>query len=164
VSNDEPQVLMSRVPLNWLGKLAGLSIEFMHACRKDTVLRSPVQVAQRFQHWREGRKRGEHIPSALWAAAVSVAKQHGLHRIAHELRVDYDGLKRRVEHPGGAMPRGELDTQFVELFAPAAPAAAAGLRECVVELENARGSKMRVELNGNGLAGLAGLCGAFWSA
>jgi hypothetical protein len=39
-----------------------------------------------------------------------------------------------------------------------------GPRECVVEVENARGAKMRVELNGAGLAGLAGLCSVFWSA
>jgi hypothetical protein len=35
----------------------------------------------------------------------------------------------------------------------------------VVELDNARGAKMRVELDGNGLAaGLSVLCSAFWSA
>ena len=87
----------------------------------------------RFKRWRESRQRGEHIPPALWAAAVAVAKEHGLHRIAHELRVDYDGLKRRLERAGGAASSGMLDTRFVEL-------------------------------SGNGLAGLAGLCGAFWSA
>jgi hypothetical protein len=91
-----------------------------------------------------------------------MAKEHGLHRIAHELRVDHYGLKRRLERAGGVARGGRLDTQFVDLFA--APAAtAAGMRECVVELENARGAKMRVELNDNGLAGLAGLCSAFWS-
>ena len=117
------------------------------------------QVAERFRHWRETRARGEHIPPALWAAAVGMAREHGLHRIAHELRIDHDGLKRRMER-AGTVARG---TQFVELFA--APAAAgAGVRECVVELENARGAKMRVELNGKGLVGLAGLCSAFWSA
>jgi hypothetical protein len=122
------------------------------------------EVKRRLQHWRGGRKLGEHIPAALWAAAVSVAKEHGVHRVAVELRVDYAGLKRRVERARDAAPgAGNADTQFVELYAPAAPAAA-GLRECVVELENARGAKMRVELNGNGLAGLAGLCSAFWGA
>jgi hypothetical protein len=121
------------------------------------------QVEQRFLRWRESRKRGEHIPPALWAAAVSVAGEHGLHRVAHELRVDYDGLKRRFDRAGDTAPRGTVDAQFVELFARSAPATA-GLRECVVELENARGAKMRVELNGNGLVGLAGLCSAFWGA
>ena len=90
-------------------------------------------VELRFKRWRESRQRGEHIPPALWAAAVAVAKEHGLHRIAHELRVDYDGLKRRLERVGGAASSGMLDTRFVEL-------------------------------SGNGLAGLDGLCGAFWSA
>jgi hypothetical protein len=116
------------------------------------------QVGERFKQWREARLRGEHIPADLWAAAVVMAKEHGLYRIAHELRVDHDGLKRRLERAG----EGKRDSQFVELFAVPA-AIAAGLRECVVELENARGAKMRVELNGKGLAGLAGLCRAFWS-
>jgi len=120
------------------------------------------QVAERFRHWRETRIRGEHVPSDLWAAAVGLAKEHGLQRIAHALRVDHDGLKRRVERAGVVARGVKLDTQFVELFA--APAAtAAGMRECVVELENARGATMRVELNGAGLAGLASLCSAFWS-
>ena len=121
------------------------------------------QVGERFKRWRETRLRGEHIPSDLWVAAVGMAKEHGLDRIAHELRVDHDGLKRRMERARVVARGRKLDTQFVELFA-APTATAAGMRECVVELENARGAKMRVELNGKGLAGLAGLCGAFWSA
>ena len=36
--------------------------------------------------------------------------------------------------------------------------------ECVVELANARGARMRVELNGCGLVGLSALCGAFLGA
>ena len=122
------------------------------------------QVAERFKRWRETRVRGAHIPSDLWAAAVGMAKEHGLLRIAHELRVDHDGLKRRLERAGGVARRGTLDTEFVELFAAPAATTTAGMRECVVELENARGAKMRVELTGKGLAGLAGLCNAFWSA
>ena len=121
------------------------------------------QIERRFRRWRESRKRGERIPVALWVAAVGLARGHGVHRIAQELRVDYNGLKKRLERAGGAARAGKLDTQFVELFVAPAPTAA-GMRECALELENARGAKMRVELNGNGLAGLAGLCSAFWSA
>ena len=121
------------------------------------------QIERRFRRWREGRKRGERIPVALWAAAVGLAQAHGLHRIALELRVDYDGLKKRLERAGGAARRGLVETRFVELIA--APASTAQSRcECAVELENGRGAKMRVELNGDGLAGLAGVCNAFWSA
>ena len=70
------------------------------------------QIAQRFRRWRESRKRGEHIPPALWLAAVGMAKEHGLYRIAHELRIDHDGLKKRLERVGGVARSGKVDTRF----------------------------------------------------
>jgi len=122
-------------------------------------------LRQQLQDWRTGRKLGERIPAPLWAAAVGAAREQGLHRVATRLHLDYAGLKRRVEGGGATPPRGEVAPRFVELFAPAASVTAATERaECVVEMGNARGAKMRVELNGQGLAGLAGLCSAFWSA
>ena len=120
------------------------------------------QVEERFERWRETRARGEHIPAVLWAAAVDLANQHGMYRVACVLRVDQDRLKRRLERAGGEAQAGKVATRFVELLVSPTPAAAR-LCECAVELENARGAKMRVELNGNGLAGLAGLCSTFWS-
>ena len=137
--------------------------EVSKAGRATAPGESLEQVGERFKRWRKTRRRGEHVPPSLWAAAVVLAQEHGVHRIAHELRVDHEGLNRRMERAGGVARVGQLDTRFVELFA-APPATAAGVRECVVELESARGAKMRVELNGKGLAGLAGLCSAFWSA
>ena len=86
-----------------------------------------------------------------------------MHRVARELRLDYNGLKNRAGQAGPAKRPAKIDAQFVELFA--APAStAAPVCECAVELENARGAKMRVQLNGHGLAGLASLCSSFWSA
>ena len=124
------------------------------------------EVRERFRQWRETRGRGEHIPRVLWAAAVGIAREHGLHVAARELHLDYDGLKRRQQAlAGGAFEASRRCTQFVELtVAPAHEPGAQLLSECVVELESTRGAKMRVELNGPGLAGLAGLCSAFWSA
>ena len=120
------------------------------------------QVRKRFKRWRETRVRGEHIPDVLWAAAVGMAVEHGLDRVAQELHVDCDRLKKRLGQTGALQTR-KGGVQFVELaFAP--PPQPASLCECAIELENVRGAKMRVELNGNGLAGLAGLCSAFWSA
>ena len=55
------------------------------------------QVGARFKRWRERRVRGEHIPAVLWAAAVGMARRHGVHHVAGVLRVDQDGLKRRLE-------------------------------------------------------------------
>ena len=51
--------------------------------------------------------------------------------------------------------------RFVELFAAGMPTASASRAECVAELANGLGARKRVELNGQGLAGLAALCSAF---
>ena len=122
-------------------------------------------LRQQLQDWRTGRKLGERIPAPLWAAAVGAAREQGLHRVAIELHLDYAGLKRRVEGGGATPTRGEVAPHFVELLASAASVTSVARRAaCVVEMDNARGAKMRVELSGHGLAGLACLCRAFWNA
>jgi len=70
-------------------------------------------IKQRLQDWRSQRKLGEHIPALLWAAAVDAAKEHGVYRVAIDLRLDYAGLKRRVEGAGATAPRGRVAPQFV---------------------------------------------------
>lgn len=118
------------------------------------------QAKQRFGEWRENRKRGERLPEALWAVAIDLARAHGVERIARELRIDQDRLKARLPGASEAMGTQGADGGFVELFAPQA----VGMGECVVELSNARGAKMRVQFQGGDMAGLAGLMNAFWSA
>lgn len=115
------------------------------------------QVAERFGRWRASRKRGARIPQALWSAAVGLAREHGLEQIAQELRVDYDGLKKRLEGAGSAARTGVSEARFVELIAPRA----VGICECLVELENARGAKMRIELKGVEIPDLARLSSVF---
>ena len=122
-----------------------------------------AQVVGRFSVWRASRKAGGRIPAELWAVAVDMAKVHGLYRMSKALRLDYCGLKRRLEGAGGDVQPGRADTRFVELVA-AQPCSTAPLRDCVIELHNGRCATLRVELNGAGLAGLAGVCSGFLSA
>ena len=124
------------------------------------------QLKRQFDQWRAGRKVGERIPLDLWAGAGAAAVEHGAYSVAAELHLDYAVLKRRAALAGGKAAATELAPRFVELFAPAGPTrqAVASQPECVVELDNARGAKMRVELSGNGLCGLSALCSAFWAA
>ena len=105
------------------------------------------------------------IPPQLWAAAVEQVAVHGACRVASELSLDYDMLKRRVAQAGGKVACTALAPRFVELFAAAgAMPAPSAQPECVVELANARGGRMRVALNGCGLVGLSALCSAFLGA
>ena len=124
------------------------------------------QLKWQFDEWRAARKAGERIPLHLWAGAVTAAVGHGAYRVAAELHLDYAVLKRRAALAGGKTAATELTPRFVELFAPAGRATPAGTArpQCVVEMDNARGAKMRVELSGNGLSGLSVLCSAFWAA
>lgn len=124
------------------------------------------QLKERFATWRAVRKRGMRIPPELWAAAVEMVAVHGACRVAGELNLDYDMLKQRVALADGKVTTTELAPRFVEWVAAAGPmpAHSASLPQCVVELANARGARMRVELNGQGLAGLSALCLALLGA
>ena len=123
------------------------------------------QLKRGFEQWRAGRRVGERIPSELWAGAVAAAVEHGAYRVAAELHLDCAVLKRRAALAGGKAPATELAPQFVELFVPAGRwNSPTSHPVCVVELDNARGAKMRVQLNGQALAGLSVLCSAFWAA
>jgi hypothetical protein len=125
-----------------------------------------TQLKERFATWRAVRKLGMRIPPELWAAAVEMVAVHGARRVAGELNLDYDMLKQRVALASGKTGTAHLAPRFVELFAAAGPmpAHSASLPQCVVELANARGARMRVELSGQGLVGLSALCGAFLGA
>jgi|SRR5450631_1330547 len=124
-----------------------------------------MELKERFAGWRAVRKLGMRIPPELWTAAVEMVAEHGACRVAGELNLDYDMLKQRVAQAGGKVTTTELAPRFVELFAAggAMPAHSAQ-PECVVEMANARGARMRVELNGHGLVGLTALCNAFLAA
>ena len=126
------------------------------------------QLGLRLKGWREARVRGQRIPVELWAAAVEMARQFGVQRVAKGLRVDYERLKRRVQGTGdearsGRVGTRKVDAGFVEMVV-SPPSVAPGRCECALELENAQGAKMRMELNGNGLGALGAVCSAFWGA
>lgn len=121
-------------------------------------------LKQQFDRWRAARRVGQRIPPQLWDAAVSATAEHGAYRVARALNLDYAVLKRRAAQAGtsGSVPR----PRFVELVAPQGlpMRAPASESQCVVEMANARGAMMRLQLRGNALAGLPALCQAFWSA
>ena len=117
-------------------------------------------VRRRFEAWRRGRTVRTRIPDPLWRAAVKAASTYGVHRTAKALRIDYYGLKRRVEEGAmsGSVPAGGDVTAFVELAGPLPT----GPAECLVELEDDSGAKMRVHLKGAEAPDLVALSRSFW--
>jgi len=127
------------------------------------------RLRRRFEQWRQTRDGRSRIPEALWASAVKAAGRYGLNPTARALGLDYYSLKRRVDaFPGWLTERttGSRDgsgnpatTTFVEL----PPLGAAGSPECIVELEDAGGAKMRIHLKGMLTPDLIALSRSFWS-
>ncbi len=109
---------------------------------KDAPLPEHLQqLSQRLEEWRNAHIRRSRLPEELWAAAVELARQHGLFRTAHTLRLDYTNLKKRVQTAPG-IARALAPAAFMELVAPSPVAG-----ECTVEVESARG-KLRVAIKG----------------
>ena len=101
----------------------------------------PIEQLQRqLDEFRSTQPHRRKLPETLWQATVQLARQYGLYSVAHPLRLDYVGLKKRL---GGASTRRRKATKpaFVELIGPNR----AQLEECVIDFESSGGSKMRIQ-------------------
>ena len=83
------------------------------------------------------------------AGCGGAGRQHGVYSVAHPLRLDYMGLKKRLGELR-IRKRRRAKPAFVELIA-AHPATVA---ECVIEFESSIGSKMRIQWKGFDCTGL----------
>ena len=104
------------------------------------VIPEPIaQLQRQLDQIRSTQPRGKKLPDSVWQAAVELAREHGVYSVAHPLRLDYMGLKKRL---GGVSHRRKTGKPaFVELIAPPS----AMLRECVIEFESLRGGKVRIQ-------------------
>jgi hypothetical protein len=117
------------------------------------------RAVRRFEKWRRTRRRGEHIPEDLWELAARLAGKYGVNRTALPLRLDYYDLKRRVEAAvRQRVSRKKSKPAFVELVAQGQSTPT----ECMLELENADGAKIRIELRGTNVSDLAALARSLW--
>jgi hypothetical protein len=127
--------------------------------RQAPSLPSDLKAAiKRFEEWRATRTVRSRVPESLWSLAVSVAKTHGIWRVAKALRVNYEGLKRRVTAKKFPTPKEESFSPFVELdlsrsFHP---------KECIIELEERDGPKMTIHLKGTDSIDVIGLSKSFF--
>jgi len=124
----------------------------------------PVEVERarvQFERWRKNRKKVTRIPDRLWAAAVNAARLHGVNPTAIALGLDYNHLKERTRAVRRRTGRATAKSpSFMELIVPSERPS---LRECTIELENARGAKMKIQLPNVELNDLAAWAQKFWS-
>jgi hypothetical protein len=58
---------------------------------------SIIQLQRQLDQFRSTQPHRTRLPESLWQAAVELARVHGLHPVVQPLRLDYMGLKRRLE-------------------------------------------------------------------
>jgi hypothetical protein len=117
------------------------------------------EVKEQFKNWRRTRKSHRPIPEKLWQAAVSLTAKHTLSQISKELVVDYTALKKRVpiKKKNTAAKMSPADFIELKLDPPAA------LLECIVDMEDNLGAKMRMHIRGKTDFDILQLAKAFWS-
>jgi len=113
------------------------------------------ELHSQLDHWRKTREKRSRVPEAVWDSAARLAEEFGINRIARALGLNHTTLKKRLS--GSGARKKESDPVFVEIGS-AAPAFSS---ECVLELENRAGAKMRIELKGERVIDLLELTRAF---
>ncbi len=113
-----------------------------------------------FERWRGKQKPRTRLPDHLWALATELAREFGLNPTASLLRLDYYGLKKRLERPvADDTSPTTANPSFLELL----PLQATPVAQCTIESQNAEGTQIRIQLKGQDLRDLTVLCGELWS-
>ena len=128
----------------------------MSGRERGDIPESLAQGREQFAAWRRSRKTGDRIPDRLWSLAVRLAGVHGLSRTSSVLKLDYYSLKNRVA--GRNCDSRSVTPAFIEL---SPPPLVPSTTECVLELEDGLGARMRVHLRGCEIPDLADLCRSF---
>lgn len=114
-----------------------------------------AELRRRFGLWRQRRSRGRRIPRELWQAAVQAAREHGVCKTSRQLGVGYYSLKRRLASPAPA-----AEPESVEFLEIPRKVLSAG-PGCVLEIQDPKGLRLRVELRDAGDA--EALAKVLWS-
>ena len=104
-----------------------------------TIAEPIAQLQRELEEHRRMRSRRAKLPESIWDAAAELGREHGVYAVAQALRLDYMRLKKRLGEVGDRRPNKSKPV-FVELITP--PPAAC--EECLIEIESARGGKMRI--------------------
>jgi hypothetical protein len=131
-----------------------------HAPDISTMAPSLEQVQQRFESWRQRRKKRTRIPQNLWQAAVALSEEYSICHLSKALRVNYTALKKKVVN-ANTPEKNTSDVSaatFIELPVPAAP-----LIESTIEMIKSDGSVMRMRVKGAACSDLVELGKAFWA-
>ena len=117
----------------------------------------PAKLArgrERFERWRSKQKTRTRLPEPLWSAAVKLAQEYGVNRTARTLRLDYNGLKKRM---ASAVSDARVEAVVKPAFLQLLPSELTSVAECAIECQNSNGTTIRIHIKGPQLPDLTAL-------
>jgi hypothetical protein len=99
-------------------------------------------LREKLVKWRKiKRYHREPVPKDIWKDATELARKYSIYKVSKALSLNYVNLKTRVMGPSKKKPN--IKTPFIELgqLPPAA--------EIVLEMENKKGSRLKICLKGS---------------
>lgn len=120
------------------------------------IERDLEQVRERFENWRERRKRGARIPAELWQSAVSLFPRYSVNRISRTLRLGYEDVRARIE---SECEDDGKDFRFWEIRMSELQTQ---IGECRLRAEDGAGRKVELELKSIEAGQLLQLLGGLW--
>lgn len=118
-----------------------------------------ARAKQGFDRWRRGRKRRGRISDRLWLMAAEAAAIHGVYATARELRLNPTRLKEQLQALAPSHTSHQTPN-FVEIpWMGATP-----VPECILEVEDELGRKLRVHLKGAATAQAVSLAPMLWGS
>lgn len=126
---------------------------------RDATSRRVERVRKEIDRWRSKKeRRTAPMPLRLWDEASLLAREQGVHRIKCALGLNYESLKRRVTDVGRRGKERAAAAEFVELSGTPLLGPAHAV---VVEVSDADGSRLTVQLGTGSGFDVAGLVEAF---
>jgi len=116
------------------------------------------EVKEQFKIWRKTRKNPKPMPQELWAAAAKLTETYSINQISKALCLNHTSLKERVHKMKEACTQEIHLPSFIELNVEQS----ALVSECIVEMEDKAGAKMRMCFKGKMDLDLLELGKAFW--
>ena len=100
------------------------------------------ELREKLVKWRKiKRYHREPVPKDIWKDATELARKYSIYKVSKSLSLNYVNLRARVVGPSKKKPENKK-TPFIELgqLPPA--------KEIVLEMENKKGSRLKICLKG----------------
>jgi len=118
------------------------------------------EVQEKFELWRKTRRNRKPIPHELWDTAANLSETYSINQISKALRLNYTALKKRVNKMETNQPciQKVQASSFVELNFEQSSL----VSECIVEMQDCSGAKMRMCFKGKTDFDFLELGKSFW--